>query len=44
MEIVLRSLLLMNNLVYTVEVRPKSLVLHLGHYLQRSPYSHNNQK
>ncbi len=36
MAIVMKSLLLMNNLVYTVKLCPKSLVLHLAYYLQRS--------
>ena len=36
MAIVMKSLLLMNNLVYTVKLRLKSMVLHLAYYLQRS--------
>ena len=36
MAIVIKSLLLMNNLVYTVKLFPKSLVLHLAYYVQRS--------
>ena len=35
MTIVMKSLLLMNNLVYIIKLSPKFLVLHLGYYLQR---------